>query len=505
MAWIRAKAVWLLMIAVGLFIVLGLWNLDWKPMPVMGLGHALNDQVQYISGARNLSERGQLQTNVILPSTLGQQTKTKILYVPGHYWILSLAFLLFGVNFLSSISFSLLGYVAIVAAVYLCGNKLFGKKAGILAAILTLMFPFYLLFSLTAMAEMSVIASSIIAMLIFLYLPFQRKTVLGPVVAMIPIFFRETSLIVLFPMAALIWREAAPDQKLKETLRFIGASLLLGFLVVKGLFGGRPDLIRANVFGSFSDIYTDAMSYSQMKPTLLSWVTVGSSRLVDNLWLVIKEKPWDAETFTMKLLLMSTMVIMVRGIKNRDVFESSIGLMGLVLWVAILSIYAVTGYRGLRTSLVLGPFFALVLGHWMSNFKGKPVWIAVMLIGFSITSYQSSFRGLVKDFPAERERETKIIRVIDELNLNKEKIVVAPFWLVYPWVSQNYPVRYSFLPHNHYSFRLLQGVGQVGSVLLHESELTVMPLDTLKMLGFKTSKEFNFEGNKYLLLVQSNS
>ena len=127
------------------------------------------------------------------------------------------------------------------------------------------------------------------------------------------------------------------------------------------------------------------------------------------------------------------------------------------------------------------------------------------LIGFSLVSYQRCFWRLVKNFPTDREREARVVQFIDDLHLDKEKIVVAPFWLIFPWVSQNYPVRYSLLPHNHFSFRRLQGVGLVGSVLLHESELSVMPLDTLHMLGFKLSKELMFDGNRYLLLLLAHS
>lgn len=469
----------------------------------MGLGQALNDQVQYIAGARNLLDTGKLETTVIYPSTLAQVTKTKILYVPGHYWVLAASFALLGVHYWSSILFSLLGFYSVVICLYLCGERLFGKKTALIAACLIMFFPFFLLFSLTAMAEMNVMASFLIAFTLFLYLSQKKRLVLAPLLAMLPVCFRETSLVVIFPMAAVIWSESIPQDRVKNTLKFLGSSLVLSLLVIKVFFGGRPDLIKANVFGSFNEIYTDAFFSLRFHPTLLQWVETCSQRFFNHLWFLATDISFSAESMTLKVLLILSVVIFVRGVKRKHLFESSVGVMCLVLFGAILSIYAVTGYRGLRVSLLTAPFVILIVSDWIASFKIRKVSLAIFVAGVLLVSVKRSMWDLVRTFSEEREKESKVVEFVDKIHPDNEKIIIAPFWFVMPWLSENYPARWSMLPANNSTFRLLQGVGPIGTILIHESELSQLSWNDFKLLGYEMKEELKFEGLKFFVLRSS--
>jgi hypothetical protein len=485
----------------GFFILCGLKLLDLKPMPVSSLDHALNDQVGYVSGARSFLERGVIETTSIFPSTLAQKTKTKILYVPGHYLALAGSFSFFGINFLSSILPSLLGYLGVILAAYFSGKKLFGNKASLWASFLVMGFPFFLFFSLTAMAELEVIASTFMVFAVYLYVPSAFRKLIAPILAVIPIFFRETSILVIFPMAAMIWKEAEPKRKWSESGSFLLVTFILFFGLLKGPLGGRPDLIRANVFGSFSEIYTDALFGGSFNPTLPEWVSALAKHFWGNLKFLLQDKSLTGEALVSKFLLIFSIIVFLAGWKKKEGLQLSIGFMGLVLWAAILGIYAVTGYRGLRVSLVLVPFFALVVSGWLSEFsrfRFQMFFLGLVFIGLS---FKVGFLDLVKDFNQDRIRELEIIRFIDDkVHPDKTKVFVAPFWLVSPWLNQNYPAKWAFLPANIETFKLLQKFSPVGTLLLHDSELAVLSLQALDSLGFKKSEETVFEGQKYFIL-----
>lgn len=490
-----------LLVGFALFVLFGLKLCDFKPMPVSSLDHALNDQVGYISGARSFLEHGVIETTSIFPSTLAQKTKTKILYVPGHYLALAGSFYLFGFNFPSSILPSLLGYLAVILAAFFAGKKLFGNSAALWASFLLMGFPFFLFYSLTAMAELEVIASTFTVFVIFLFVPNPVKKFIAPMLALIPVFFRETSIIVIFPMAAMIWLQAQSKRKWIETGSFVAITLVLFFLLLKGPLGGRPDLIRANVFGSFSEIYTDALFGGSFHPNPHQWVSALAKHFWDNLVFLVRDRALTAEAIVIKVLLLFSILIFFLGWTRKNTLQLSVGFMGLVLWVAILGIYAVTGFRGLRVSLVLVPFFVLVVSGWISErtrLRYQQFFLAAVFIGLS---FKIGFLDLVKDFNQERIRELGIIRFIDEkVDPDKMMVFIAPFWLVSPWLNENYPTRWSFLPANIETFKLLQAYAPVGTVLLHESELAVLSLDTLAALGFNKVEETSFQGQKFFIL-----
>jgi hypothetical protein len=68
-------------------------------------------------------------------------------------------------------------------------------------------FPLNLAYAFTAMAEMTVTASVLAALAVFLAIPSKWKAWLGPITLAIPLLFRETGAVVVLVMAAVIYQE----------------------------------------------------------------------------------------------------------------------------------------------------------------------------------------------------------------------------------------------------------------------------------------------------------
>ena len=482
----------------SLLLALGIWQIEGKPAPLTGMRHSLNDQIGYITAAKNLIFKGYLETTTILPSTLGQKTRTKILYVPGYFWALAGSFRLFGFNFWGSIFPSVLGYLITVVSVYLISLKLFNLKSAILASIGVMVFPFFLLYSVTAMAEMTVIASATLSFLIAVYLPNRHRWWLGAFLSVLPVFFRETSIIVCLPIAGLIWNDSDKKQKATGVFKFIGLTAILFILLMKGPLGGRPTLLKANIFGGINEIYMDALFSSNFNPPLKKYLLVVGHRFFDNLMYLLKDGSYSAESLTLKFALAMSLLLFYRGIKHRTTLTISVGSMAVVLLFAICSLYAVTGYRGLRVSLVLVPFMIIVTTGWLVQTNTTNIKIYLLLALLAFTGLKKGFLEQIKDFEARHTEEKESITFIDDLNVDKEKVLIAPLELALPWVLENYPVRWSFLPSNKETFKLLNNYQAVGTILLNSFEMVVKS-KLLEELGYKVTRELSFHGQKYYL------
>ena len=135
------------------------------------LGGSSNDQVGYISVARNLAESGKLESSLVYPSVLHQKTTSNALYVPGHYYALALSFWLLGYSPLSAFAPSLLGYLVASCALFIAVRRLYDPTTASLATLIFMTFPAHLIYSGMAMAELTLLAACMLCFAVFVYVP----------------------------------------------------------------------------------------------------------------------------------------------------------------------------------------------------------------------------------------------------------------------------------------------------------------------------------------------
>ncbi len=497
----RLKRLFLLTVCTVLLFLMGFWSIGFKPMPVTSLGHALNDQVGYVSGGRALVEGGQINTHWILPSTLGQKTKTQVLYVPGHYYAMAVAFKLFGYHPWAELIPSLLGFILLVCGVYLIAENLFGKDSALGSAVIVLFFPYLLLFSLTSMAELTVLASAVTAFVFCLWVPRSWVSILGPVFILSAVCFRETSILIVLPLLGVLWNRIDSSKKW-QNLGVLSLTLVAGcYLLFRGPLGGRPGLMAAQMFGGFNELYSDATFTQSFHASVGQWIQALIQRWVDNVILLFHLRPLTFEVAVTKSLVFMSVAILIWGALKRSCFEMTVGLMGVVLCEVQMAIYTPASFRATRVFLLLSPFIAIVVGNGVHHLRVKKLGKILGLSVFALISLKCGWFNIASRVPKERAQEQKVVQFVNDLDPDKHKTLIGPFWLVSPWVKENYPADWSFLPANRETFRLLEESHPVGMILLHDSERAVMPLSVLQELGYSLLKETLFQGEKYFVLT----
>jgi len=185
----------------------------------------LNDQVGYITTARRWVDTGHLTSHLVYPAYVEQESFR--FYMPGHYAVLALAYVVGGDHPLvwrlpGMASFLLVGLGAYVAARKLHGSRL----AGWVAALCFFGLPASVGLSFTAMSEPTTAAACMTVVVAFLFLPARIRPWALPFLVAVPFLFRETTGLLVLPLGALVaWGGERP--RLRAAFFAAAASLAL--------------------------------------------------------------------------------------------------------------------------------------------------------------------------------------------------------------------------------------------------------------------------------------
>ncbi len=196
-------------------------------LPIFGM----NDQVNYIDAARHVLHEGQLTTGVIYPSSLRQNYSHNYFYMPGHALAIALSLWLIGDSVVASLLPNMLAYLLCIILLYWIGSRLVNRNVGFMAGFLFAIFPANIIYGVSAMSEMTFVCAGLIAFAVFLYLPTQLRPWLGPVLVCVPVLFRETGVLWIIPMAAVVLQESRGSKRYGELLVLLGLSMALLMLI----------------------------------------------------------------------------------------------------------------------------------------------------------------------------------------------------------------------------------------------------------------------------------
>ena len=212
-------------------------GLDLSHIPVHSI---LDDQVGYITGARNLLRTGTWDNNAIFPSLVSQPYTRNSCYMPGHFLLLAASYSCFGYGVIQSILPSLVSFALTPLLIYMAARRLWNRQAAWLAVIVFWMVPFHLFFSLTAMAEATLVAATALAVCAFVYLPERWKPVAGPLCLVPPFLIREWGALLVLVLASLVF--ARSRRGLRDSLILVVLSVLLLGAILKSPVGAAAVL-----------------------------------------------------------------------------------------------------------------------------------------------------------------------------------------------------------------------------------------------------------------------
>jgi len=491
---------------------------------ISGLDTNLNDQVHYISVARNLVYTGSLTNNLIYLPTILHEDLAGYLYMPGHYISLALSILFLGDTNLAYLAPNLLSFVLSAVCVYFASVKLYTRHTGLLAAAFFILFPANLLFAQTAMSESTVVFAATATFCAFLYLPPSLGVALGPLLLSIPFLFRETTAIILLPMVAILVARIDRN-KAGHAFALVFVSLaVLFFIYTRDFSTSRVPTLLPNLFGDSQGIYHDAY-WKPTRPIDLTEIHIvisehirsnvlaftnslqSVSRETSGLDLVLRNlSRFECATLIMSLLPLGVSAALFFR-KAADAYVVGTTLLLLTLLVFLLTLYTLTGFRGVRILMLSVPFSAIIIARFITHILEELKWIRHShgaALSMAIILGNLLFSGWLLNTVAPAisvhdKRDTMSIQFIESLQHDPKRVLVGPFNESLPYINAHYPVSWAFLPRNDDNLRLLGSKYELGTLFFPKSDLNRYSKAALDAEKFISRGEIQFRGQPFLV------
>ena len=198
------------------------WGLDFSHIHLHSI---LNDQMCYVTGARNLLRTGSWDSNIIYPGLVLQPYIRNNLYMPGHFALQAAYYALFGYGAPQSYLANVVSYLATPCLLYLASRRLWGRRAAWLGVLVFWIIPFHLLFALTAMSESSFVVATALGLCVFVYLPDRWRPWAGPLCLIPPFLCRESGSVTVLLLASIVF--ARSRRPIRDSMLLVILSVLV--------------------------------------------------------------------------------------------------------------------------------------------------------------------------------------------------------------------------------------------------------------------------------------
>jgi 4-amino-4-deoxy-L-arabinose transferase-like glycosyltransferase len=471
-----------------------------------------NDQVGYITTARWLAETGELRSHLIYPSHLREPRYR--LYMPGTYYVLAVGHILFGPGDVAWRIPAMLSFVLAAVGVFLIGRRFYGRVEGVVAAGLFMLFPPMGAFAFTAMPQLPFIAAGVSAFCIFAYLPARLRGFLVPVLLVGPFLFRETGALLIIPMLLVLHGELRRRRGMT-----VMAVSLSSILVLYGLLEWQ----KASGRGSLSPVAFGSFNYANAFPPAPAPLTIGRlwmdltgnvSSSIDGLWLHLRHR--DEVALFLGLILAFAFLATLRGARRDsrravDTLALGAGLLAFAAALMISTLYTWSLYRGLRAVLFTFPLLAVCVAPGLVSGlrrlqRGLPRPVSLLsalgAIGLLIGGAWHGARRLVPQFDGAAGR--RAVAVLEGLDLRQGGVLVAPSDFALDYVLRHYPLRWSFVPRNSRTLRLLARKYHVQTIIVATNTRqgnSSRFLETIRDLGLVRVREGPHPANPKMKLL----
>ena len=481
---------------------------DWHRLSVDGLDGSLNDQVGYVSVARNLADHGTLESNLIYPLVLRQHVRRNSFYMPGFYWLLAAVYKCFGYSAAISRLPSLASFLLSCWLIYWIAARLYSGRAAAIACTLFAVIPLSLVYAFTAMMEMPLVAAGLGSFAIFLRARQTARFWVAPLALLLPFVFRETGAILAVLMLAAL---AAGTEK--RSRHGVICALLMLLIVAAALYSplgaGRPSLWKANILvdGNYEEVYGDAFATDHLPSQFRDWSNAIGNKASWNLHTLIRPEGESAGFFEQSVLWFIVSGIplgLVGWFRKKDFFALGVSAAVLLLLTSILCLYSVWGYRGVRVLLILQPFVAILWGTVLARLAstaGTLLKTLPILLLFVFGAW-GAFHILRSQAEVNQESKENT-KFLESILQGDRQLLASPFWLSLDYANQHYPQKWSFVPSNCETMRLLDERYGIGTMLVpvpgSEEEPSSPPRDLACGTELKFAGQKEFHGSRFWL------
>lgn len=441
----------------------------------------LNDQIGYITVARNLLTNGTVQGDSVLPSTLWQKKSRYVLYMPGHSATIALSYRLFGVGAFQSIIPSLVSYLITMLAIYFIGARVYSPLVGLVASLLFALYPPALFFAFTAMAELTFVAAYTVAVCACLYLPYRLRPWLAPFCIAVPFLFREAAALAVVPLGFYFWLEHR-EKPVWRPLVFVALSVVILVVIFRFDFSaGRPSLLKANVFGDWHAVYDDATAQqAAANAGWRDWLRVLPGRTANNVKSVFFNPDFAPGASGANYTLMAVMILVaVVAVRRGDNLAWALTALNAIAATAALVFVGTSGYRGARHLMFTYALNVIVIGSLLVKLHSRGGYIkrstiiaavastsAAVLSLYSLGAIRNFYAALADQSLIDRSRISILVNIGYALIVGTALVVLVAVWRGHkrrrvdvPRMTVMSKVRASFLFRNFSAFAIATGFG----------------------------------------------
>jgi hypothetical protein len=424
-----------------------------------------NDQVGYLMTARWLAETGQLRSHLIYPAYVREPAWR--LYMPGAYYALATAQVLSGPGPVAWRIPAMVSFVVVSVGVFLLGLRFYGRTEGVIAAAVFMSFPPMAAFAFTAMPTIPFVAAGVCALCLFAFAPPRLRPCAIPLLLVGPFLIRETGALLVVPMALVMVGDRRRRPWLAASASVLASVLLLAGLLAWQQASGRAalplnpraDFNYSNAFPPSTPPHTFGRLRSSVEATVSSNVDALRSHL---------ERRDGVAAFLAVIVVLSVLAALggmrrpSRG--GRDRLALGAALLVLVAASIITTLYSWYLYRGLRAMLFTFPLLAVgVAPDLLSVVRPRRRGVdgagrlallpSLAVLSLVLGGGWWSTRQLAKGFDTTAGKRT--VAFMEGLGLATDGVLVAPADVALDYVLRHYPLRFSFLPRNGRTLRLL--------------------------------------------------
>lgn len=475
-----------------------------------GLAHSLNDQAAYVDAARHFFEDGSVDTGAIYPSTLQQDYARRFLYMPGHPVAIGAAMRVLGSGPLAWLAPSVFGYLLSVLGVYAVARRRLPGAGALAAGVAVATAPPLLIYAGTAMAELTYLGACTLALVAFSALPAKWRPWLGALVLVPPFLVRELGAFYAAPFA--IWLLMDGPAGRAARLRRAGVFSVLSVLLLGALYrlpalSSKPNLLLHNLFAPDGDAkYANAFAVPDVERGLGDWLGALAERAganVGELFGVLTAEPLGFQALSLHLLLWPIVLAAVGWVRRperRAIFAAHLALAAPTLLFVFL-LYRWEGFIGLRQLLMLWPFAALTIGAWLEPLpwcrtRGPvAIGLATLVCAVAQLATTPAVTGQTEDAEVVRS-------FLRNVQPDRERTVVAPFPFGSVYLMEGRPARWSFVPQNLETLRLLDEREPIGTALLTDADVQRLGLENLQAMGLQPLGMQQFGELRILVLAR---
>lgn len=468
----------------------------------------VNDCVNYINTAHSFVEHGELTENIIYNYRLGTSYTRQ--YMPGYFMILAASFRFFGVSAFTAILPNAFMYVLSGVLVYLIGKKLYGREVGFLAALWFVLTPLMVFYAITAMSELAIITVSLVVFYIFICAPKNAKYYLVPLLLAIVFLFRQTTVLVIIPMIALFLnnKDNATSERIAFLVSLLAAGIIL-FLVNKWqIYEGMLPLTLKNMLAK-----PDVDSLSEY--FFLSYDNFFIN--IKTLWVNLKGGVDFYFSFMFKIffyvLFISVIFLVGYGWKRRkvDLYPFAVVSLALGMFLLTLTVYTGTIPTLLRMCLFSYPFVVIAAVEMILNLKSKSssvlfnsfshcLFFLLIFVFYILTIVNAAWseRITLQTYSAVAKSNEKLL---DSVNIDRNKLFVAPVELIVSYAYNYYPGKVSFIPSDRQGLNRLNKKYPIGTLIVSLSDLNdKFTIADIEQLGLSlVNKSFFYNDEKCLV------